>query len=184
MVVTANRITEDMLCELEQAGKRFEVIDGELVEAEVTGENHGRLEFKLLLAIGNHVMPNHLGMLYPGDTDFVLDGEPGNIRLQYQCDVGFLTTEHMVSTTGYIYRAPNLAVEIISPSQTYIEIRSKVKNYLKYGTQQVWIVLPESKEIEVHTLTAAPKTYTVGDTLPGGDLLPGLLWDVKSVFEE
>lgn len=148
----------------------------------MTGEDHGWLEAKLLLTLGNHIVANQLGRFYPGNTDFVLDGEPGNIRLQYQPDVGFLKTEHVISTPGYIYRAPDLAIEIISPSQTFTEIRNKVKNYLKYGSQQVWIVMPDAKEIE-DTSTDAPKTYTVGEAIPGGDLLPGLMLDVQTIFE-
>ncbi len=183
MVNIVKPITEEYLLELESKGQRYEVVNGELREVEVTGENHGRIEGKFIIFLGSHVLAKNLGQIYPGDVDFVLDGKPGGpINLKYQPDVAFVKAENVVSTPGLIYRAPDLAVEIISPSQSYDEIRTKCNDYLTHGTSQVWMVIPKTKEIEVRFPDGTSKTYKIGDLLPGGDLLPEFSLDVASIF--
>ncbi len=168
--------------------KHLEIVNGEWVgledrAEEMTGEEHGRIEFMLILAIGNHVMANNLGMVYPGDTDFVLDGDPGDIRLKRQPDIAFVAAKNVKSTSGYYFQAPDLAVEIVSPSQSYPEMRDKVNEYTRFGTQQVWLVLPRSQQVEVHSPDRTARTYDADDTIPGGDLLPGFSLHVAAIFE-
>ncbi len=167
--------------------KHLEIVDGEWVglgkeDGFMGGERHGRIEFKLLLRLGTHVEAHHLGMLYPGDTVFVLDGEPGNIRLKRQPDVAFVAAERVQSSAGYIYGAPDLAVEIISPSERSTDIQKKLREYLRYGVRQVWHMYPEQGEVVVHLADGSAHTYGLGDTLPGGDVLPGLALSVSDVF--
>ena len=166
----------------------LEVVNGEWVgleglPEEMTGEEHGHIEFKFILALGNHVVENKLGRLYPGDVDFVLDGEPDDIRLKREADVAFVQTERVQKTTGYFYGAPDLAIEIVSPTQYRPEMLSKAAEYLQHGTQEVWLVFPREQQIEVHRPDRAPKIYGVGDTIPGGDLLPGFELAVAAVFD-
>lgn len=178
-------ITEAMMQELEANDYiRYEVINGELVELAMTGEEHSWIELKILLALGNFVAGKNLGRVYPGDTDFVLKGEPKNIEIQRKPDASFVKTEHVTPTKGFIYRAPDLAVEIISPSQSYTEIRNKVNEYFNYGTQQVWIVIPSSKTIEVFTAQNTFNTFTIDDTIDGGDLLPDFSLSVAQIFTD
>jgi Uma2 family endonuclease len=148
-----------------------------------TGEEHGWLEYALLYFIGNHVVANKLGRVYPGDVIFVLDGSPDNIILSREPDVSFVRRENVQPTKGFIYRAPDLAIEIMSPSQDLEEMRKKAREYFQYGTEQVWIVLPKEKVIMTNTPKGETKRYGFGEQVPGGDLLPGLLLDVQAVFE-
>lgn len=150
----------------------------------MAGEEHGRLEFKLLLSIGNHVEQHKLGMLYPGDTDFVLDGTPGDVRMARRPDIGFVRGQRVEKSKGYIYKAPDLAVEIISPSERPDAIQQKLNEYLDHGVEQVWQVYPETRQIVVNYADRTAKTYRVGDTIPGGDLLPGFALTVATIFEE
>ena len=169
--------------------EHLEVVNGEWVglgkgENEMTtGEEHGWIESLLLLLIGNHILANDLGRFYPGDVTFVLDGTPGNIRVQCEPDVAFIAKENVKPTQGFIYRAPDLAIEIVSPSQSYSEMTEKVDLYFKHGTKQVWLVLPDKKQIEVHFPDKKPEKYKVGQSVPGGDLLPAFTLDVAAVFE-
>jgi Uma2 family endonuclease len=121
-------------------------------------------------------------MLYPGDTVFVLDGEPGNIRLKRQPDVAFVSAARMQSSAGYIYGAPDLAIEVISPSERSTDIQKKLREYLRHGVKQVWNIYPEQAEIVVHLADGSARTYGLGDTISGGDLLPGLTLTVADVF--
>jgi Uma2 family endonuclease len=183
-------ITEDIALQIGEMDdfKNLEIVGGEWVgletqEEAMTGEKDGRIEGLLIIWIGGYVLQNQLGYVYPGDTDFVLDGTPGDIRLKRQPDVSFVAGERAKSTSGYYYLSPDLAVEIVSPSQFRPEMLAKVSEYLRYGSKQVWLVFPEQKQIEVHYPDRAPDIYNSGDTIPGGDLLPDFELDVTKVFE-
>ncbi|MBZ0304074.1 MAG: Uma2 family endonuclease [Anaerolineae bacterium] len=183
-------ITETIAMQVEaiEGFEHLEIVNGEWVGFEkdeyMAGEEHGRLEFKLLLSIGNHVEQHKLGMLYPGDTDFVLDGTPGDVRMARRPDIGFVRGQRVEKSKGYIYKAPDLAVEIISPSERPDAIQQKLNEYLDHGVEQVWQVYPETRQIVVNYADRTAKTYRVGDTIPGGDLLPGFALTVATIFEE
>lgn len=166
--------------------KNLEIVNGEWAgfdkDEYMTGEEHGRIEMRLLLAIGSHVEANDLGQVYPGDVDFVLSGNKKTLEEKRQPDVAFVLKSRLQKTKGYFYGAPDLAVEIVSPSQKRPEMVEKANIYFKYGTKQVWLVFPIKKEIEVHTPDKVPDVYTEADTLTGGSLLPELKLVLKKVF--
>jgi Uma2 family endonuclease len=168
--------------------RHLEVVNGEWVGLEgrdemTTGEEHGWIESLLLVLLGNFILAKRLGRFYPGDVTWILDGEPGDIRLMREPDVSFIAQENVTPTSGFIYRAPDLAVEIVSPSQSYNEMIKKMGEYFQHGTKVVWIVLPDQKQIEVHQLDGSVKRYSIGDSIPGGDLLPGFTLEVSAVFQ-
>lgn len=121
-------------------------------------------------------------MLYPGDTNFVLDGEPRKIRVKKRPDIAFVSKQNLKKSKGYYYGALDLAVEIISPTERPGEIRSKLHAYLTYGVKQVWQVYPDTQEIIVYFPDNTSK-YRSGDKLHVGELLPGFVLDVKSIFD-
>jgi Uma2 family endonuclease len=183
-------ITEEIALRVEaiEGFEHLEVMDGEWVgfgeDEYMAGEEHGRLEYKLILRLGNHVEQHKLGMLYTGDTDFVLDGEPGNIRVKPRPDIAFVASSRLKKSKGYIHGAPDLAVEIISPTERPGQIQKKLGQYLEFGVKQVWHVYPDSREIVVHFPDNTSKTYRVSDTISGGDLLPGFTLNVGQLFED
>lgn len=184
-------ITEAIVIQVKsiEGYKHLEITDGEWVGIDqnvdemTTGEEHGWIEFLLLLLLGNHVVANDLGRVYPGDVTFVLNGDAADIRIMREPDVAFVAKANVVSTKGFIYRAPDLAIEIVSPSQDRDETVAKAAAYFRYGTQQVWIVLPDAKAIEAHLPDETFIVYQMGDTLPGGELLPGFTLEVAAVFK-
>lgn len=172
--------------EIEGFGQ-LEIVHGEWVGfnegSYMTGEQQGRIEMRLLLAIGNHVEANDLGQVYPGDTDFVLSGNPESLEERRQPDVAFVKKSRMQKTSGYFYGAPDLAIEIVSPTQKRPKMVEKANIYLYWGTEQVWLVFPKDKTIEVHTADDIPIVYEFGDTL-NGELLPDLIIEVSKIFAE
>jgi Uma2 family endonuclease len=167
--------------------KNLEIANGEWVgfdeDEYMTGEEHGRIEMRLLLAIGSHVEANDLGQVYPGDVDFVLSGNKKTLEEKRQPDVAFVVKSRLQKTKGYFYGAPDLAVEIVSPSQKRPEMVEKANIYFKYGTKEVWLVFPLKKEIEVHTPDKVPVVYTEKDTLTGGTFLPNFSLALAKVFK-
>jgi Uma2 family endonuclease len=179
---TPRIVTEDELMALAATGERYEVVSGQLVEVEVTGEQHGRIEFKLLLKMGNYVVDNNMGTLYPGDMSFVLDGDEDNINILREPDIAFVAVESMKSTEKYLYQAPELAVEIISPSQTFQEIMDKVSEYLQFGVKEVWVVQPKSKRIHVYFANNRFVIYQNDDLLES-EIIKGFKLKLGEIFE-
>ncbi len=179
---TTQTLTEAYLLALEATeDKQIEVVAGQLVAVEVTGEEHGWIEMKLSLALGNYVVQHKLGRLYPGDTSFVLDGDESEIRLLRKPDLGFVPTDKVNPTKGYIFTAPDLAVEIVPPSQSHAEMVLKADEYLAHGTQEVWLVVPEAKSVQV----IAPDGTTVfykGDDEIRSAVLAGFTLRVSEIF--
>jgi Uma2 family endonuclease len=165
--------------------KTFEVVDGEWVRKMMAGELHGAIATNLILAIGGHVKANELGRVYPGDTAYVLEGDEHDIRTMRLPDVSFVSAGRVKQTDreGFYYQAPDLAIEIILPSERTATTRAKLNDYLRAGTQQVWLVYAATQQVTVYRPDGTATTYGVGQAVPGGDLLPGLALDVAAVFE-
>lgn len=165
------------------------VTDGEWIGLEKdredvgTGEQHAWIETLLLIALANWARKNTAGRVYPGDATFVLDSTPGQVRKMREPDVAFVASENVKPTEGFIYLAPDLAVEIISPSQDYSELRIKIDEYLTHGTQQVWLVLPRLKQIEVFYPNDTTRIYRIDDTITDEALLPGFSLSLSEIFE-
>jgi len=166
----------------------LEIVDGQWVgfdngELDMGGEEHGWIKAILITLLTTWALEKRAGRVYPGDTDFVLDGDDEELRVVRRPDVSFVADARVSQTKGYIYGAPDLVIEIISPSERPGKISEKLGEYLQFGVKQVWQVYPEKREIIVNLPDGTTITYSDGDTLPGGDLLPGFGMDVATVFE-
>lgn len=183
-------ITEEIAMEVEatEGFEHLEIEDGAWVgfdeDEYMAGEEHGWIEVLLINALSNWVLANRAGRLYSGDTDFVLIGTPKDIQLKRRPDIAFVSSSNVRPSKGYYYGAPDLAIEIISPTERPNKIRKKLREYVDNGVQQVWQVFPDDQEIVVNFSDGIAKTYRKGDTISGGDLLPGFSLDVAVIFEQ
>lgn len=125
-----------------------------------------------------------MGRVYPGDTIFVLDGTPEKINIKCRPDIAFMQEQRVKRTKGYIFAAPDIAIEIISPNERLPQIRKKLNEYLMHGVQQVWHIYPTPEKIEIHLLDGTAKTYTKQDVIVVGDLMPGFILEMAKVFEQ
>ena len=170
--------------------KHLEISNGQWVgfddieDEMTTGEEHGWIETLLILLLGGFVMTNKLGRVYPGDVTYVLVGQPDGIERSREPDVSYVSAANVTPSKGFIYTAPDLAVEIVSPSRDYDEMLAKAQEYFDAGTKQVWIVLPNLRQIDVLTSGGKVKKYGVDDMISGGDLLPGFSLNVTDIFEK
>ena len=103
-----------------------------------------------------------------------------------QPDVSFLRTERLRQTAGdaYFLGAPELAVEVVSPSETASTLRRKIDLLLKHGGHAVWVVYPKTGIVVVHLPDGASFTRTTGDTLDAPYLLEGWQFPIAKLFEE
>ena len=168
--------------------KNKEIVEGVWVEKykdEMMSIAHGSLGVRIIFALHGHVNTHQLGEVYMADTIFILHVDENGVRTMRKPDTAFVSTSRVKPPeSGYYFQAPDLAVEIISPSERIGIVRGKLRDYFKYGTRQVWLFYPYDKEIAVYHSLDDYKTYRVGDSLLGGDLLPGFALDVSALFGE
>lgn len=182
-------ITEEIAMEVGEIDgfKHLEIENGDWTgfdeEKTVGGERHGWIESLIVAALTIWAIENKAGRVYTGDTDFVMEGEPKNIILDRKPDIGFVSTERIKPSAGFNYLVPDLAIEITSPTDTPNRIQKKITEYLEHDVKQVWQIYPETKQIIVYLPDGTSKTYKVGDTISGGDLLPNFELEVAKVFE-
>lgn len=160
----------------ENEGRRLELEDRVIIEMASSSPVNIVLAGIIAHFLNVHVLPRKLGFVTTPDGGFKLS--TGTVR---QPDVAFIAQSRMPELPAEFKIAPDLAVEIVSPSE---DVLKKVKEYLASGTQIVWAVYPDERTIEVFK-PDDPRWQTLGidDTLDGGDVLPGFTLPVKYIFD-
>lgn len=184
MIDQIRTITADDLAQLEASDQHFEVVREQLKELTMAGELHGAIEANLLIALGSYVKTHQLGRVYPGDTTFILEGDATHIITARMPDVAFVARDRLKTQDRdeFYVQAPNLAIEIISPSERVGEIEAKLQDYLKAGVQQIWQVYPDAKRVMIFTPHQATRIYEAGQVISGGELLSGFEIAVDETF--
>ena len=158
-------ITADDLLRLCADGVRGELIRGVLSETMPTGHEHGQIAANLTILLGIFVKPRKLGALTTSDSGVQLEHNPDTVR---EPDVAFFSAEKSPPderVTGYAQVAPDLAVEIVSPSDRLPAVNDKALMWLRYGVRLVWVVRPDERRVDVHRDGHAVVTLTASDAL-------------------
>ncbi|HEV2689307.1 MAG TPA: Uma2 family endonuclease [Bryobacteraceae bacterium] len=158
---------------------RIELDEGELITMPLAAGDHGHLETKIILLLGNFVVRHRLGRVYTGDTGFRLN--PTTVRAP---DVAFVRADRVadVQGRGFVSGAPDLAVEIFSPSDSVRQLMRKVKQYHAAGCHTVWVVYPEQREVNVLEASGADRLLKADDVIEAPELLPGFSARVGEFF--
>jgi Uma2 family endonuclease len=158
-----------------------ELIGGELVMMSPAGFDHGRFASRIVAALQNHVTPRGLGIVTTAEAGFQLAHDPDTVRAP---DVAFVRAERFPpgGVKGFFQGAPDIAVEVVSPSDRASEVAAKVQDWLRAGCSLVWVVDPESRTVTVHRSPKEIAILTAADTLVGIDVLPEFLMPVVKVF--
>ena len=85
---------------------------------------------------------------------------------------------------GVFDGAPDLAVEVLSPSNTPTQVQRTIVEFLRHGARAVWVADPDTRTIIVHTSSAIPRWHEGADVLDGGDVLPGFSVVASDVFAD
>lgn len=162
----------------DNADKRLEWIGGEIVEV-VSNNTPSEIAARIMVLLGLFVLSNKLGRLMGADGGYMVQGE------RYIPDVSFISFKKQPqrSTHTWNLNAPDLAVEVVSPSDNIPLLMIKVANYLAAGTL-VWVVYPDERTVHVFAPGDNPRILHESDTLDGGQVLPGLKLAVEDVFAE
>ena len=162
---------------------RYELVKGVLIEQMVASEEHEHTGSLVVIRVGNHVLLHRLGRVYLSNRGYVTgSASPATSRMP---DVSFVSTARLdqPELAGMLYNgAPDLAVEILSDSNTPAEVAQKVSEYLSAGGQAVWVIDIDARTLTVHTPDAPPLALTDADTVDGGDYLPGFACAVADLL--
>jgi Uma2 family endonuclease len=171
---------EDLLRLVETKDALCELVDGVLVEKPM-GWKEGALALWLSYHLQDYLNENDLGQIAGADAPHRLAA-----RLVRLPDIAFILWERLPEDDEEIPAipdlAPDLAVEVISPSNTAKEMARKRREYFKAGTSLVWQVYPKTKTVEVYTSPPKFRTLEIDDTLDGGTLLPGFRLPLRTLF--
>jgi Uma2 family endonuclease len=172
---------EDLLA-LPDDDKQYELVEGVLIEMSPSGRPHSRNGLRIASKLLSFVESHDLGEVHGADAGFILRRNPDTVRAP---DAAFVRKERLVELDdeGFLPIAPDLAVEVVSPSNTVNEMSRKIEEYLGAGTSIVWIVEPQRRTVAVHTGGPIVRVYRDGDTLDGGDIIPGFELDVTYIFD-
>lgn len=182
MSTTAPKLmTADELLRLND-GLRHELVKGELLTMTPAGTTHGMVAARLARLLGNWVDERGLGYVLGAETGFKLATDPDTVRAP---DASFVAMQRIPPEgvpEKYWPGAPDLAAEVVSPGDSYEEVRAKVQEWLEAGTRLVWVVRPRARQVEVHTPDGRIALRGAEDELDGGDVLPGFACRVAALF--
>lgn len=175
-------ITADELLAMGDLG-RCELIKGEIIRMAPAGFEHGGVEGDIFRLVANFVEAGHLGVARPSDTGFIIGRNPDTVRAP---DVAFIRKERLPKgpRRGFFDGAPDLAVEVISPSDSWSEVLDKVNDWLAAGTISVWVADPPSQSIHVYHTDQQAVVYKLHDELRDETVLPGFVLKLTDVFRQ
>jgi len=159
---------------------RTELDEGELITMPPTGLDHGYYESRIVSILEQYVRQHRLGRVYCGEPGFRL-----GIATVRAPDVAFIRQERpeALKSRGFAKGAPDMAVEIFSPSDSVPQLMRKVKQYFAAGCHTVWIVYPDAREIHALEASGADRILRDGDLMEAPELLPGFSVPVAEFFE-
>jgi Uma2 family endonuclease len=166
----------------EEPGFRQELIRGEVVTMPLPGWRHGKVAGKILRLTGNYVEGRQLGEVCGAETGCIVERDPDTVRGP---DVGFVRIERLATITKpekHLPFAPDLAVEVVSPSDEDDEVEEKAQMWLKAGSLLVWTVDPENRTVKVYRPGTEPVTLAADQEIDGGDVIPGFRCRVADFF--
>jgi Uma2 family endonuclease len=174
-------LTESDLLNVADDSCRHELVAGVIVAEPFPTPRHDRTSRRLLRLLGDFVESHRLGEVF-GETGFVLARDPDTVRGP---DLSFVSRERLSNfdDTRFFSGAPDLAVEILSPSNRRGAIHAKVADYLAAGARLVWVIDPKRKSVTTYRTLLAPRRLELHEALHGEDVLPGMTIPLESIFE-
>ena len=182
MATRAKLITAEELLEMPDDGFRYELVRGELIRMPPAGFYHGVTGNRLSLSLSSYVYENKLGEVCMAETGFLLERSPDHVLAS---DVAFVRQDRVESAgefEGFFPGPPDLAIEVISPSDRYTDVEAKVKEWIDADTLMIVVVNPRNRAVRVYRSLADSDLLTEEDTLDGGDVVPGWRLPVADIF--
>ena len=174
------RVTADDFFRMTDVG-RAELVDGEVVPMSPVGFVHSTIAVSISANLRAFAKARGLGMVGV-EAGFILGRDPDRVRAP---DVAFVVAarvEAAEQAEGFVPFAPDLAIEVLSPNDTFYDVEAKAQEYIEAGTRLVWVVNPRSRHVLVYAPGAPVAVRNAADALDGGDVLPGLDMTVDALL--
>lgn len=174
--------TVDEFMNLVDDGYAYELVKGRLQRMSPTSGEHGRIAALLHIHLGSYVLQLALGDTFVAETAFVLDAVTNDVRA---ADIAFVAASRLSAIgDGAVPFPPDLAVEVISPTDRLVKVQEKVTQYRRAGVRLVWVVNPRRKTVQiVHPKDSEGATLGLDGVLDGEDVVPGFTLPVRLLFE-
>jgi len=161
--------------------KYYELVRGVPRVCEPPGGVHGWIAGRLVALLGDHVERLGLGTVLV-EAGYVLDRAPDTVRGP---DVSFVSLARLppdLIPEQFIPGAPDLAVEILSPSSRWSEVEETIADYLAAGARLVWVVDPGERRVIMRYPDCPPRIVAAGESLDGEDVVPGFALALAELF--
>ena len=156
----------------------YEYAKGELIPMSPATRRHGKTSINIIRYLDRYVYENGLGELYTAETIFQVGDR------MMKPDVAFVSTDHLdVDEDKTFPIPPDLAIEVVSPTDAHSRVTRKALDYLEAGTRLVWILDPVAKAVTVYRSENDIETLTREATLTGEEVVPGFTCPVVQLFE-
>jgi len=183
MAIDTTIMTADELLKMPHNNMRYELIKGELFEMSPAGNIHGKIAARIGAHLLLFVEENNLGVVYAAETGFVIDTHPDTVRAPDASFVTQMRIDALGDTEGFFPGAPDLAIEVISPNDTYTQVADKALEWLRAGTQMVIVIDPNKKTVVIYQDLDDIVILTEDQTIDGGSLLPGWSLSLQDLFK-
>jgi len=179
--VPTQLMTAEEFFELDIPDGKAELVRGRVIPMSFPGMEHGVIAVRIAARLLSYVEEHALGFV-TNETGFILARDPDTVRGP---DVSFVSFERMAGQAlpeKWLQFSPDLAVEVISPSERPRQIREKVQDWFAGGSRRVWLVCPRTRNVYVLRSPTEVQILGPGDTLSGDDVLPGFSCPVTAFF--
>ena len=176
-------MTAEELLDLPDDGLRHELVLGELRTMTPAGFEHGRVAMRMGSRIEAFVDAHGLGVVLGAETGFTLARDPDTVRAP---DAAFVRTDRVPAPgdrAGFAALAPDLVVEVVSPSDRAIEVSEKALMWADAGVRLVWIVDQRTRTVTVYRPDGAVSLLRGASELDGEDVLPGFRLPLADLFD-
>jgi Uma2 family endonuclease len=186
MALEARLLTADDFFRMPLAeGWRYELIRGELRRLPVAGHVHGDVAMQAGASLAVFVRQGRLGKTYAAETGFVIARSPDTVRCP---DAAFVSADRLaglnLSDHGFFPGPPDLALEVLSPSDAKAEVEEKTAAWLDGGTRVVLLIDPRRRTAALHRPDGKPAVFGASDTVTVPDVLPGWSLSLAEIFRD
>lgn len=161
----------------------FELVRGELVPMPPPGDRHGVVSANAIFLLKRYTKQIGKGVVMGNDSGIVTEKDPDSVR---GADAALFLEpkwQGRAAPIGYTDQAPDVAVEVRSPGQSWREVFDKVAEYLRMGVRWVWVVDPKPRRVTLFAPDTEPQTLAEENEIDGGTVLPGFRCKVAEFFE-
>jgi Uma2 family endonuclease len=174
--------TADDFFALGQVDERAELVRGEVVAMTPAGGEHGVVALRMGARLLAFVEAHDLGVVCAAETGFLISRDPDTLRAP---DAAFVSRERMGTVRPpkkFWPFAPDLAVEVVSPSDRAEEVERRVRDWFSGGALRVWVLYPGLGTVHVHRSSRDVTLLSRGDILTGDETLAGFGCPVADLF--